>query len=163
MLRSARVCVCTHTHTHTLVLNPFNNQGGTSWPALDSVHSQIRVSGRHSILAPLTAFWAFLTLHSEGSADYKWQKTQHKLVKAKGIGKTLYFLLWSTSAHNNLLSVCSVLLTSVFFFPLYLPGLQMSQALACGGSVQIAGVDIELRRKYHTTSKVRLNEFFLCL
>ena len=39
----------------------------------------------------------------------------------------------------------------------------MSQALACGGSVQIPGVDIELRRKYHTTSKVRLNEFFLCL
>lgn len=31
---------------------------------------------------------------------------------------------------------------------------QMSQALACGGSVQIPGVDIELRRKYHTTSKL---------
>uniref|UniRef100_A0A452EFA3 Ubiquinol-cytochrome c reductase complex assembly factor 1 n=1 Tax=Capra hircus TaxID=9925 RepID=A0A452EFA3_CAPHI len=30
----------------------------------------------------------------------------------------------------------------------------MSQALACGGSVQIPGVDIELRRKYHTTSKL---------
>uniref|UniRef100_A0A8D0PI11 Ubiquinol-cytochrome c reductase complex assembly factor 1 n=2 Tax=Sus scrofa TaxID=9823 RepID=A0A8D0PI11_PIG len=31
---------------------------------------------------------------------------------------------------------------------------QMSQALACGGSEQIPGVDVQLSRKYHTTNKL---------
>lgn len=36
----------------------------------------------------------------------------------------------------------------------------MSQALACGGSEQIPGVDVQLSRKYHTTNKVRLTGSF---
>nr|KAF6424191.1 ubiquinol-cytochrome c reductase complex assembly factor 1 [Rousettus aegyptiacus] len=32
--------------------------------------------------------------------------------------------------------------------------LQMSQSLACGGSEQIPGMDMQLSRKYHTTNKL---------
>ncbi|XP_068843398.1 ubiquinol-cytochrome c reductase complex assembly factor 1 isoform X1 [Capricornis sumatraensis] len=45
-------------------------------------------------------------------------------------------------------------LLSMYQIPLGTGLRKMSQALACGGSVQIPGVDIELRRKYHTTSKL---------
>ncbi|KAB1262782.1 Ubiquinol-cytochrome-c reductase complex assembly factor 1, partial [Camelus dromedarius] len=39
---------------------------------------------------------------------------------------------------------------------------QTSQPLACGGSEEIPGVDIQLNRRYHTTNKVRLiSSFYL--
>lgn len=39
----------------------------------------------------------------------------------------------------------------------------MSQSLACGGSEQIPGLDMQLSRKYHTTDKVRISSaFYIC-
>ncbi|XP_059561964.1 ubiquinol-cytochrome-c reductase complex assembly factor 1 isoform X4 [Myotis daubentonii] len=39
-------------------------------------------------------------------------------------------------------------------------GPQMSQSLACGGSEQISGIDIQLSRKYHTTNKLSTTKDF---